>query len=1398
MTSHHDSRGSVLGIDIGSVSLSVVQLDFSGQILAKGYYFHKGNLRETLFEAQQEIDISSVTGIACTNGTGLNQELVQICNTQVAVIRATREVCPEAGSILMVGAEKFFLVRLDEKGTYQDTRTNSSCASGTGSFLDQQAFRLNLAGTGELSEKAMKNRGKTPDIASRCSVFAKTDLIHAQQRGYSPEAICDGLCKGLAKNIVDTLFSKDPPALPLFFTGGVSRNEAVVKHLEAQLGYTLIRNEYSHLSGSLGAAFWLLSEKPAYSSIGIKSLGEIQLPQPDKLYFHKPLIPDKNRVSGTVQTGNYLFIPSESGHSDNVQVEDYKATKDITNLSSYLGIDIGSTSTKAIITGHDRIPVAGFYTYTAGNPLNAIRAIFEAITEFSRKRKIGFSFKGAGVTGSGRKFIGKIIGADRTYDEITAHAKAAYELNPNTDTIIEIGGQDSKFTLMQEGMVTFSQMNTVCAAGTGSFLEEQAEKIGISIAEFAEKAEGVMAPLASDRCTVFMERDINQLYNKGYSVNEILATVLHSVMENYLRKVAAEASIGDHVCFQGATARNRSLVAAFEQKLQKQIFVSDYCHLTGALGVALLLQDENLEKKGFRGVGLYREQIPIISETCNLCPNYCHISVAEVQGQKEAYGFLCGRDYQTKKLVKRIMDFDLLEERRKIFTCKHPGEYIHQKSIGLPASLHLFEEMPLWRRFFDNLSIRTVTSEKYNEPVRAGKRLAGAEFCAPVNAIYGHTVFLADKADYIFLPVMLESREKPKKSERNYCYYTQFSASLVYTLKQQGIHKKCISPFIDSARGNGHTARVLRESLDPVLDKDVSVEEIRKAYEEAQEFHKARKSKLGSLFNQKFKRSKDISVALMGRPYVVFSRSLNKGIPDILAGMGIQTYFQDMLPEEKNKPDEVNYLLRKVPWNYAAKILETAITVASTAKLYPVLITAFKCAPDSFIIEYFRKILSLHRKPYLILQIDEHDSNVGYETRIEAAIRSFRNHASKTPPGILPKSAIILPHVETTINNRTLLMPGWDSLVAPLVVANLKRSGIDARLLESGESIIKKSMVHNTGQCLPLNIITQEFIDYIEKHGLKPENTILWMMESKLTCNLRLYPYYMKSLLESYGNGLEKALVYSGKLTHFEISYRTSFNAYFAYMLGGLLRSLGCMIRPYEDIKGETDRAIKKSISILEKAFTGEIPMDEAVSESIALFGPIGRTKGMRPKAAIFGDFYVRDNDVMNQNLIHFIENAGGEVISTPYSDYVKITIENVLRRQVNRGDYFETGVYRVLLNVLKLVEEKYYRYFRQFLGPPPETDPKRLEKNLEKFNINLLHSGESYDNILKIFYIMENHPDIALFVQTNPAFCCPSLVTEAMTHEIKRITGIPVVTITYDGTNEYKNDIILPYLQAK
>ncbi len=432
---------SVLGIDIGSVSLSAVQIDHDGIILNKFYGFHKGDIRKALMDAGQVLDLSRITAIACTDSsTCLNKNLVSVYNTQVAIIAAAKHFCTDTSSVLHIGAEKFMLIRFGRDGNYQSTKTNTSCAAGTGSFLDQQANRLNLSGIEELCERALKNTDKIPSIASRCAVFANTDIIHAQQRGFTVGAICDSLCKGLAENIINTVCNREAPPLPLLMTGGVSKNLVVRRYLEGHLQTTFLINDDSHLFGAVGTGLMLLKERPGNLPVKLTSLVNIfEQENNAKQYFHRPLSLSLSSFPDFSGEESLRFVPSVSGHKSDVEIDIYMNPIPYTNLSVYMGIDIGSTSTKAILIDENKNIVAGFYTYTAGDPVSAVKSIFESIDHVAWLKKIEFKITGTGTTGSGRKFIGKIINADLIIDEISSHARAACELNPLTDTIIEIG-----------------------------------------------------------------------------------------------------------------------------------------------------------------------------------------------------------------------------------------------------------------------------------------------------------------------------------------------------------------------------------------------------------------------------------------------------------------------------------------------------------------------------------------------------------------------------------------------------------------------------------------------------------------------------------------------------------------------------------------------------------------------------------------------------------------------------------------------------------------------------------------------------------------------------------------------------------------------------------------------
>ena len=616
---------SVLGIDIGSVSISCALIE-PGQEAREArtaYVPHRGRIRPVLCSTLRDMRLPSRCAIVLTSGSPALLPGCATVDAQIALITGCARSFPCIGSILYVGAEHFGLIRLDEEGEYRGTRTNSSCAAGTGSFLDQQARRLGLEGIEELAERAMASTRPTPRISTRCAVFARTDLVHAQQAGCSVEEICDGLCKGLAQNIADTLLGGEKPREPLIFAGGVALNEAVCRHLESIIGVGIASHERAPVLAALGAALAVPEEGKGLELFDLERGidGLLADPGAERQYFFPVLDLDAHGpADGAGSEGaeiRHTFDAVLGSRAHRVEVDTYQPghrgdpRRSGSELAVRMGIDIGSTSTKAILVDEARVPVAGFYTRTLGAPLSATQALCEAIEDFAARQDIRLRFLGVGVTGAGRKFVGAIVRADLVVDEITAHARAAYELDPGIDTIIEIGGQDAKFTTMRDGMVSFSHMNTVCAAGTGSFLEEQAARLGVEVESYQERVRGARAPLASDRCAVFMERDINTFLAQGFSTEEILAAALFSVRENYLQKVARGAAIGSRICFQGATARNRALVAAFAQGLGKPVFVSRYCHLTGALGAALLQAEQaGTALSGFRGLASLRERDP--------------------------------------------------------------------------------------------------------------------------------------------------------------------------------------------------------------------------------------------------------------------------------------------------------------------------------------------------------------------------------------------------------------------------------------------------------------------------------------------------------------------------------------------------------------------------------------------------------------------------------------------------------------------------------------------------------------------------------------------------------------------------------------------------------------------
>ena len=430
----------VLGLDVGAVSLSAVEMDRDGTILRTFYEFHRGQVEACLGRVLGGLDLSVGTAVAATTSTPSFIRSDLRFDNQICLITTARRFHPETRSILVVGGERFGLVRFGLDGTYLSFKANPLCAAGTGGFLDQQASRLSLESVQDLATLALANRVSPPKIASRCAVFAKTDLVHAQQEGHSLEAICDGLCRGVAKNIVDTLFTGETIHGPVLMVGGVAKNEAVVRHLRKLLGVEMVaEGELAH--GAAGAALKFLERGDSLPHSGsLVAGGLIDSSARERTYEHPPLELEFSEYPNVESSESYLFSGRSVDHSHPLEVDLYRKLPPDRTYRIYLGIDVGSTSTKAVAADLDGDVLAGFYTATAGKPLVATQLILEALSDWADRKGLDLEVLGAGTTGAGRKFIGRILGADLVLDEITAHARAAVELHPHVDTIIEIGG----------------------------------------------------------------------------------------------------------------------------------------------------------------------------------------------------------------------------------------------------------------------------------------------------------------------------------------------------------------------------------------------------------------------------------------------------------------------------------------------------------------------------------------------------------------------------------------------------------------------------------------------------------------------------------------------------------------------------------------------------------------------------------------------------------------------------------------------------------------------------------------------------------------------------------------------------------------------------------------------
>ncbi|MEE9585227.1 MAG: acyl-CoA dehydratase activase, partial [Candidatus Brocadiales bacterium] len=801
-----------IGLDIGSVSLKVVLVNEKKEVLEEHYVRTHGQPLETTLEVLKGVysrtPREQIKGMAATGSGGkLLSEIfgIYFVNEVISQSKATATFYPDVRSIIEVGGQdsKLMLLEYDEtigQIKVADFAMNTMCAAGTGSFLEQQASRVGISIENEFAELALKCKNP-PRIAGRCSVFAKSDMIHLQQEATPVHDILAGLCHAMARNFKSSIAKGKEMAKPVAFQGGVAANKGMIKAFEDVLGLEpgeLIIPKHHASLGAIGAVLMLMEKGEDQSFSGLGALES----------YIRDRKSDMAVLEG-LKGDNYDIVTHCIPIKENGRIE------------AYVGVDVGSISTNVVVIDKDKNVLARRYLMTAGRPLEAVsKGLFEVGMEVGDLVDV----KGVCSTGSGRYLTGDYIGADIAKNEITAHARAAVNACPDVDTIFEIGGQDSKYVRLENGAVVDFAMNKVCAAGTGAFLEEQSERLDVAIKEeFGEKAMSSCGPCSmGERCTVFMESDIVHHQQKGAAKDDLVAGLSYSIVQNYLNRVVERRKVGSRILFQGGVAYNRGVKSAFEKVTGKKVTVPQHHDCMGAIGSAIIAMEERgWEKSKFKGFDLRKRKFEIGSFECRDCSNICTVKKVEIRGEKPLhYGDRCGKYEDSGKLKKGKGIPRLFNERMVALFKSYPKDKPDAPNgmkVGIPRANMFFELYPMWKAFFTELGYEVVASNVTNhELIKEGVENIAAETCFPIKVAHGHVMDMVnDDIDYLFIPSVVNfPNDSPKLVHSYMCPYVQGLPYMVRSaIKLEGKDRKfrVLQPAFHLEWGGEHLKDVFRE-----------------------------------------------------------------------------------------------------------------------------------------------------------------------------------------------------------------------------------------------------------------------------------------------------------------------------------------------------------------------------------------------------------------------------------------------------------------------------------------------------------------------------------------------------------------------------------------------------------
>ncbi len=1244
-----------LGFDLGSVSLNTVISDENDNIIEDHYDFVHGRPFNVLYKRLtgilEDYPADSIEGVAITGSGGkLANELIGgvFINEIVAQATSSAKLFPDAKTVIEIGGEDSKLIMLEKDPSdgisrLVDFEMNSICAAGTGSFLDQQARRIGVPIEKEFGEMSLKSVDP-PRIAGRCSVFAKSDMIHHQQIATPLHDIVAGLCFALARNFRSNVARSKEIKSPVVFNGGVAANAGMVRAFREILnlsGEELIVPAHHASMGALGAVMYARANN--LEMIGFKGAEKLR----------EYLLKDNSTFTSLPR-----LVHSDAVYNKNV----YCGKKGNEKIRVYLGLDIGSLSTNVVLIDEKHNVISRRYLPTAGKPLEAIQ---RGLTEIYDEAGEDVEVIGAGTTGSGRYLTGDFIGADTIQNEITAQATAAIDYDSTVDTIFEIGGQDSKYISIENGVVVDFEMNKVCAAGTGSFLEEQAEKLNINIVnDFGEMALMAETPLKmGDRCTVFMESDLNSFMQKGAKNENLVGGLAYSIVYNYLQKVVAGRNIGNKIFFQGGVTNNKAVVAAFEQVTGKKIIIPPHFDVTGAIGAAILAQRTMKpgDKTRFRGFDVRNLKYDISRFICPSCTNHCEIRKVKIEGYTKPlfYGGRCERwEIEDRKKLRTDIP-NLFKKRLEMLM----GDYSEKSSstgpsIGIPRALMIFyQQFPFWRTFFQSLGFKVIISKESDKALLTKSiETITAETCLPVEIMHGHIMDLIEKkVDYIFMPFIVNAKQKEGNPTNNCnCPWIQTYPFMVKAALRGRIDESKL--LIPSLHFRYFEKALVKELTGYFNDKfGISKKLIKEAVYKADAFQSEFEKSL-IVFGSQVLRSVPENcrpAVLLGRPYNSADPHLNLGLVDKLISQNVMPIPVDMLDLS---PYNIFESYRNMYWPNGQKIIAAAQLIARTSGLYAVYLSNFRCGPDSFIHHYVTE--ELKGKPFLHLEVDEHSADAGMITRIEAFLDSLKGaemNAKNSPEIKRPRKSPAAPQ-----KDRVLYFPYMND-AAYLVSAAARAAGIRSEVLpkQTEEDLAIGRKYTSSKECFPMICTTGSFVRKLQEPGADPSKMSFLMPDHNGPCRFGQYNHFHRVLFDKLGFEKAELITPSNDTSYADVagehSQKFRINAWKGFVCADFLRKIYRETKPYEVNKGECKQLYQKSLAKLEKCIeNGSLRLNRLLKEITDEFLAVEVVNtGRKPVVAVLGEIFMRDNAGCNGNISNRLEELGVEVFVGPVAEWL-------------------------------------------------------------------------------------------------------------------------------------------------